>query len=329
MRFFLAIGFCLCFISGIIWADTFGTGSDQFDMDFVTISGESNPNSGYGIVDGDYRMGKFEITNDQWNKFVNINGAPTGDPSDAYDQNGGWSGANVPTNEVSWHEAAQFVNWLNTSKGYHAAYKFTGTKGQSDYALDTWSTAEADNGTNLYRHKDAFYYLPTHDEWIKAAYWNGTERQTYATKPGESLHLGNGQSGSGWNYTVNYPQDPPPPGPWDVGSGSEELNGTFDMMGNVAEWIETSEFLSSDYGVQTNRLLRGGSHLSFYGQNFDYDGDNNITNTYPSNEQDYIGFRVASEPEPAISLAADLNEDGLVNVEDLAIFSSQWLLTEN
>ena len=46
-------------------ADTFGT----FEIDFVPISGSTNPTSGYGIVAKDYRMGTKEITNDQWDKF--------------------------------------------------------------------------------------------------------------------------------------------------------------------------------------------------------------------------------------------------------------------
>ena len=50
-------------------ADTFGTGGNQFTIDFVPISGATNPTSGYGIVNNDYRMGTYEITNDQWNKF--------------------------------------------------------------------------------------------------------------------------------------------------------------------------------------------------------------------------------------------------------------------
>ena len=148
------------------------------------------------------------------------------------------TGANVPTNNVSWYEAAQFVNWLNTSTGHQAAYKFTGTQGTSNYTFATWSPAEAAGGTNLYRNKDAFYYLPTEDEWVKAAYWNGTTLQTYATKAGESLTQGNGTSGTGWNYYDNgYATSPH--GPWNVGSGSEELNGTYDMMGNVWEWMES------------------------------------------------------------------------------------------
>ena len=59
---------------------------------------------------------------------------------------------------------------------------------------------DAAGGTNLYRHKDAMYYMPTEDEWVKAGYWNGTSLQTYATKAGESLHKGDGTSGTGWDW---------------------------------------------------------------------------------------------------------------------------------
>ena len=280
--------------AGVVQADSFGTGSNQFTIDFVGISGDTNPTSGYGIVDGDYRMGTFEVTNDQYAKFAAALGVPvTGNPSNAYDESPTYTGANVPSNEVSWYEAAQMVNWLNTSTGHQAAYKFTGTQGAGDYALATWGAAEADGGTNPYRHKDAFYFLPTEDEWVKAGYWNGTDLQTHATKPGDALHQGDGVSGTGWNYYDNgYATSPY--GPWDVGSGSEELNGTFDMMGNVWEWME-SPWTNGDYGDGSNRGLRGGSYYSD-----DYNlasSSRNLGNPY--HEDDDIGFRVASEvPEP-------------------------------
>lgn len=170
-------------------------------------------------------------------------------------------GASVPTNEASWYEAAQFVNWLNTSTGHQAAYKFTGMQGMSSYAFDTWSPAEADNGTNHYRYEDAFYYLPTEDEWVKAGYWNGTSVQTYATKPPESLHQGDGTSRTEWNYyDGDYATDFH--GPCNVGSGSEELNGTFDMMANVWEWTE-SRYGDASYGLGSDRGLRGGAYFRY------------------------------------------------------------------
>jgi formylglycine-generating enzyme required for sulfatase activity len=248
-------------------------------------------------------MGVYEITNDHWNKFTAGLGVPvTGSPSSAYDESPDFTGTNVPTNEVSWYEAAQFVNWLNTSTGHQAAYKFTGTQGQSDYALDTWSAAEADNGTNLYRHKDAFYYLPTEDEWVKAGYWNGSSLQTYATKPGDTLHQGDGVSGTGWNYWNDDGYATNPAGPWDVGSGSEELNGTFDMMGNVWEWME-SPWSDTSYGTGSYRGLRGGS----YNNNDNNLASSNRNNNNPNNDNN-IGFRVASEA-PREGMRAKSPED--------------------
>jgi len=85
-----------------------------------------------------------------------------------------------------------------------------------------------------------------------------------------------------------------PYGPWDVGSGSEELNGTYDMMGNVWEWME-SPYYSDDYETGSIRGLRGGYYI-----NFDYYLASSYRDYYyPYGENLGIGFRVASEvPEP-------------------------------
>lgn len=278
----------LACVSGVS-ADTFGMDDNEFEIFFVSISADTYP------VSNDYRMGTFEITNDQWSKFESSLGVPvTGDPSYAYDSSPFYTSTNVPSNNVSWYEAAQFVNWLNTSTGHQAAYKFTGTQGTSGYALDIWSEAEADNGTNLYRHKDAFYYMPTVGEWVKAAYWNGTSIQSHATKPGDTLHQGDGTSGTGWNYYDNgWATDPS--GPWDVGSGSEELNGTFDMMGNVEEWME-NPWTDPSYGTDSFRGMRGGSYRDD-GDDIGCFGVGRLVD--PKGEARFIGFRVASEvPEP-------------------------------
>jgi formylglycine-generating enzyme required for sulfatase activity len=282
------------------FADTFGTGANQFTIDFVDIAADvgyggqsisydfTTSNIGY-----DYRIGIYEITNDQWNKFQAEYGIVTGDPSSAYDRDPYWTGDNLPTNCVSWYEAAQFVNWLNTSSGYQAAYNFTGTQGTADNALATWSELEAWEGENLYRHRDAYYFLPTEDEWVRAAYWNGSSIQTYATKPGESLHQGDGKSGTGWNY-YDDGWATSPYGPWDVGSGSEELNGTYDMMGNVWELME-NPFSDENYGTDSTRGLRGGY----------YTADDYILASYTRTNLDAdsegitVGFRVASVPEPS------------------------------
>jgi formylglycine-generating enzyme required for sulfatase activity len=276
--------------TNLVLADAFGTPDfGTFDIDFVPISGSTNPTSGQGIVNKDYRMGTKEITNAQWYKFKGAYGAVTGTPSYAYDQNPSWPGSSVPTNCVSWYEAAQFVNWLNTSKGYQAAYKFTNEIHTSFYTLGVWSSQEAD-GTNLYRNKNAKYFLPTENEWVKAAYWNGTNLQYYATIGNVYPTQGNGSNG-GWNYGNTTGQ------PWAVGSGSQELNGTYDMMGNVWEWME-SPWSTGEYSSGSYRLFRG---VSFYD---DYVFGRQVIEPY--DEFSRLGFRIASIPEPASLLLLGL-----------------------
>jgi len=75
----------------------------------------------------------------------------------------------VSANGISWFEAAQFVNYLNTSTGHQAAYKFTAD------IMGVW--VDGDDGydaSNPFRNSNAKHFLPTEDEWVKAAYWNGT-----------------------------------------------------------------------------------------------------------------------------------------------------------
>ena len=63
----------------------FGSGENQFTIDFVRISADTNPTEaqttagdlhGFGIVQYDYRIGVYEITQDQWTKFVAQTRAP-------------------------------------------------------------------------------------------------------------------------------------------------------------------------------------------------------------------------------------------------------------
>jgi len=279
----LAVAIAVLLVTGAAMADTFGTGVSQFTIDFVPISGATNPTSGYGIVNHDYRMGAYEITNDQWDKFEAAYG-PVRDCQSAY------TGTNVPVDRVTWFEAAQFVNYLNTSTGNQAAYKFTGS------TFTPWSATDAGyDASNPYRNTVAKYFLPTEDEWVKAAYWNSTtlQLQQWATKDG------NTPTQAGWNFNANFTYATNPPGPWIVGSGSQELNGTYDMMGNDWEWME-SPWTSGDYGVSSARGWRGSDwHNGAYSFAASYRDNWG----YPWGETDSSGFRVASVPEPgSISL---------------------------
>jgi len=80
-------------ISSFVSADSFGTGANQFDIEFVTISGDAGDLGSWaagdsyifsGVNHSDYRIGTYEVTNDQWNKFKNEYGTVTGSPSSPY-----------------------------------------------------------------------------------------------------------------------------------------------------------------------------------------------------------------------------------------------------
>jgi formylglycine-generating enzyme len=269
------------------------------DMDFVTISNAGNAaNYGYyprlGAVNYEYRIGKYEVTNAQWNAFTTAAGAPTGNPSSAYDQSAYFTGAQQPTNNISWYEAAQFCNYLTSGNKSQGVYQFNDNTSPThplglDFLGINRTAAQATYGT--------IYFLPTEDEWYKAAYYkpDGSGYSLYA----------NGQdtipaAGNGWNYYDKVTMGQP----WNVGTGTQEQNGTFDMMGNVWEWTET--LVAPDF---PDRIEWGGS----YG---DYGGNACLSSSPavgtcdpPSTEYVNSGFRVASVPEPATLLLLGL--DGL------------------
>lgn len=308
----LSILLLIC-ISDFASADIFGLGANRFEIDFVLISGDASSANGTnigvdkpdGFIDPEYgfRIGMYEITNHQWDKFQSSYGTVAGRPSGAYDENPYWTGTDIPTNNVSWYEAAQFVNWLNTSTGNPAAYKFTGTQGTGDYTLSLWESGDAGyNPDNPYRNSNALYFIPTEDEWVKAAYWNGTNLQTWASKGDVA------PTQSGWNIyengyaTVSH-------APWDVGSGLEELNGTFDMMGNVWEWMESPYYSDGNLSC-FDRGMRGGAYITgLYYTDYDYLSSsyrNGMGSLIDSREVQTLGFRVASVPEPVSLLLLGL-----------------------
>ena len=265
MKKFLVMVLSLCMFGSYVSAATV----QGIDLDFVTIGNAGNDadSTGYGAVDYEYQIGKYEITNGQWDQFVSLAGAPTGNPSYAYDASAYFTGTNVPTNAVSWYEAAQFCNYLTSGDKYSGAYgfdasgNFTGVDRAS--AISAYGTA---------------YVIPTENEWYKAAYYkpDGSGYSLYA----------NGQNtipaaDNGWNYYGGAYSSP-----WNVGTGTEEQNGTYDMMGNVWEWNET-EIYGSDRGI------RGGSYDIVGYLSSSYRGGN-----APFSEFSELGFRVASVPEP-------------------------------
>ena len=93
------------FLTSSALADVFGSGTNSFEIEFVTIGDPGNPadttgdpNPG-GSVAYTYRIGKYEISEDMIDKANALGGL---------DITKDTRGPNKPATRVSWFEAAYF-----------------------------------------------------------------------------------------------------------------------------------------------------------------------------------------------------------------------------
>src|SRR4029453_19079621 len=70
----------------------------------------------------------------------------------------------MPVNHVSFYNALRFANWLQNGQG-------SGDTETGAYTL-LGGTATPSNGTTVTRNAGATIFLPSEDEWYKAAYHN-------------------------------------------------------------------------------------------------------------------------------------------------------------
>jgi formylglycine-generating enzyme required for sulfatase activity len=290
-------------------------------IDWVTVgdpgntadtTGDPNP---AGAVSEAFQIMKFEFTNQQYTDFLNSVAAT--DTHSLYVSSMGTqarggitrSGASgsytyavksnmgdKPVNFVSWWDAARVANWLmngatGTSSTETGAYTLVG--------VGIFDDAPA-------RNSGATFYIPTQDEWYKAAYYKGGSTNAdywdYATQSDTTPTLvtagsnGIGSAGSTGNF-ANYGSG----ADWNSQNGNVTTVGTnggasaygaFDMSGNVQEWNDLTGAAGSLRG------LRGGSWG--LGQ-FDLDTSYGGTDT-PDWATDSTGFRLArpvAVPEPS------------------------------
>jgi formylglycine-generating enzyme required for sulfatase activity len=284
---------------------TFGSGGNTFNMEFVTIGNPNNtadttgtPNPA-GRVTYTYDIGKFEVSEDMINKF---------NASQSLQITKDTRGTAKPATSVSWNEAARFVNWLNTSTGNQAAYKFT-TSGVNDN-IDLWTSGDAGyDVNNKYRNSLAKYVLPSYNEWYKAAYYNPTNSTYYDYANGSDTAPMAVASGTTAGTAVYGGQL----GPADVDqAGGLSPYSVMGLGGNVYEWDESSGDLANSSG-SSSRGVRGG----YWNDNPDA---SNLSSSFrpnldfPSGEGDFIGFRVVSlsssappaVPEPSMMVIGTL-----------------------
>jgi sulfatase modifying factor 1 len=265
-------------------ADAFGSGTNVFTIDFVSVGNEGNAadTTGYGAVPYEYRMGVYEISQN------NIDQATASGLANVTSA-GPWTG-NQPTGRISWFEAAAFVNWMNTSTGRQAAYNVSYSLGL--WYMTLWSSGDAwtAGGTNLYRHKDAYYFLPSENEWYKAAYFNPSGSNYFLYPTGSDTQPTPVLGGTNSNTAVFNLGGPGPAAVTNAGGLSPY--GTMAQGGNMTEWIETA-FDGNNESAYENRTIRGGGWGSFEG------ALNSATRGSDGPQSDNYAFRVASVPEPS------------------------------
>ena len=271
-------------------ADAFGSGGNTFTIDFVPIGNAGNAQdttNGSGKVLYNFNMSTYAISQDQLAKATASGAISLG--------GGAWVGSQ-PAANVSWFQAAAFVNYLNTSTGHVAAYQLDA----ESTTLTLWSSTQAwqAGGENLYRNKDAYYFLPSDNEYYKAAYYDpnkagGAGYWLYATGSDTKPTPVAGGTASG---TMVYRQFPPSGQPAAVNSaGGLSPYGTMGQTGNVSEWLESASDGVNNTSTE-NRRIRGS----------DWSDPSEITlvsygrsNTAPTASVVNVSFRVASVPEPS------------------------------
>jgi formylglycine-generating enzyme required for sulfatase activity len=277
-------------------------------MEFVPIGNPGNaadntgaPNPA-GRVDRTYDINTFEVSRAMIEGY-NANPGVVGISMDPMTNNGG-PGANKPATGVTWNEAARFVNWLNTQKGFAPAYKYADSTITSN--LTPWTAADTldYDASNPYRSKRSNFFLPSFNEWYKAAYYDPSA---------------NGGAGGYWDYATGSNTAPTAvtggttagtavygqtvaQGPADVtNAGGLSKYGVMGLGGNVFEWEESSfDVTSGNYNSSgsSSRGGRGGgwnSIPSVLSSSSRFDD-------VPSFEGPRVGFRVASLPSSAAAV---------------------------
>jgi len=292
-------------------------------MEWVTVGAPGNAADDwdYGSVGYVYRIGKYEVTNAQYTEFLNAVAATDtyslyqapqmGSPEEpsfggiirsaspgSYTYSAIAGRENLPVNHVSFYDALRFANWLHNGQPVGAQDSSTTEDGAYTMITETYPT-----GPFITRNAGAMIFLPSEDEWYKAAYYDastpgynpypfadGFYGATCETPPGTTSHSAN------CNYAVFDLTD--------VGSytNSPSEYATFDQGGNAWEWNEAI--------IDSERGLRGGGFTV-------YPIDLAVTYRFlssPAFEANSLGFRVAMIPE--CDDGADNDGDNLIDFPD-------------
>ncbi len=174
-----------------------------------------------------------------------------------------------PVQQVSWHDAASFCNWLSGRNGLTPCYEV-----RLQNTVRAKSGGQEDRGPQwVVNVKANGYRLPSEAQW------------EYACRAGANTEYcyGNGESRLS-SYAVYSASATLP-----AGSKLPNAWGLFDMHGNVFEWCQEDPVVTQDPLEASSRVHRGGC-WSNIGQSCRSAGRYWSS---PVSRDDSLGFRVA------------------------------------
>ena len=304
------------------------------DSVYVSDIGNANDSTGYGGVSYGYAIGKYEVTLNQYNVFLNAVAATDtyglyntqlgSDPNIMGIARSGASGnytysvigsGNRPVTYVSWYDSARFVNWLHNGQP-------TGAQNASTTEQGAYTLNGAVSGLrNDIRNANWQYGLSTENEWYKAAYYQpsakGGDGDGYWLYPTQSNSSPNSRNGSESDVNSgNFYRDDGIPNGFNGGYAVNNLTtipegnvltdagafnaaasyyGTFDQGGNVDEWNDSINVYL--------RSFRGGDWL---GSEITLQASFRPASADATAEFNNVGFRVVVVPEPSVVAMAAL-----------------------
>jgi autotransporter-associated beta strand protein len=317
------------------WA-TVGNPGNAADTLVMNKGPAADNTTGYGSVGYTYQISKYDVTNSQYTQFLNAvdpggsntlrvyntkmsdaNANPAGLAyTGGIDRNlAAASGAkysvkagqeNAPAIWINWASGARFVNWLANGQG-------SGSTESGVYDMSVFTVSPFSFATPPTRATGATIFLPSENEYYKAAYYDPTKSGTggywqYGTRSdtppssvapagtSNSANIGagtDGQSagtlattmattGSTFDTTVNYLTN--------VGAyaSAKSYYGLFDVEGLVYNWTEGTRESS---GNQLP-IARGGSWR--YNEGATGAAYRNVYSGAGATSYAWYGFRVAS-----------------------------------
>ena len=278
----------LVLVCSVVYADNI----NGITINFVPMvnDGYGADGNGYGAVGYHYRIGTREITIDQFAA------SPISDANANYWNDGVRNvGSDAPVVNITWYQAAQYCNWLTSGNVSNGAYTVSGglVTGVTDHDGAAMDSLVATFGQ--------VYVLPTEDEWYRAAYYKDESYSLYANGSGTAPTHGSDANFSSPGGYFNGPA-------WTVGSGTNEQNGTKNMMGNVWEWLESADDGTLDNLGSENVAVRGGDYFQGVDK---LDSAHRGIGELPNNEFLNTGIRVVAIPEPGTMSMMSLSTVGL------------------